>query len=117
MLVAGMPMLLVPQGTLGVWPWALTPLTCRAIGAWAIGIGTIAAHAAWENDWWRLRPMMLSYPLLGLLQITSVLRYLSDLDWNRTAAVIYVVFLATVFLLGGYGSWKTFRMRLATIGG
>jgi hypothetical protein len=58
MLGVGMPLLLAPTAMLGVWPWALTPLTSRAIGAWAIGIGTIAAHAAWENDWWRLRPMM-----------------------------------------------------------
>jgi hypothetical protein len=58
MLVVGVAMLLAPTVMLGAWPWALTPLTCRAIGAWAIGIGTIAAHAAWENDWWRLRPMV-----------------------------------------------------------
>jgi hypothetical protein len=117
MLGVGVPMLLVPQATLGVWPWALSPLTCRAIGAWAIGIGTIAAHAAWENDWWRLRPMMLSYTLLGLLQITSVLRYPADLDWSRMTAVVYVLFLASILLLGGYGWWKTHRMRLAIIGG
>jgi len=116
MLAVGVPMLLVPEATLGGWPWALTPLTCRAVGAWAIGIGTIAAHAAWENDWWRLRPMMLSYTLLGLLQLTSVLRYPADLDWSRMSAVAYVVFLATVLLLGGYGSWKTHRLRLAMIG-
>jgi hypothetical protein len=82
-------------------PGALTPLTGRAIGAWAIGIGTIAAQAAWEDDWWRLRPMMLSYTVLGLLQLTGVLRYRTDLDWSRAAAVAYVCFLATILLLGG----------------
>jgi hypothetical protein len=114
MLVLGVLMLLVPQAMLGAWPWELTPLTSRAIGAWAIGIGTIAAHAAWENDWWRLRPMMLSYTLLGLLQITSVLRYPTDFDWSRVAGVVYVLFLATILLLGGYGWWKTQRARQAT---
>jgi hypothetical protein len=109
MLLVGLPMLLVPTVLLGGWPWALTPLTGRAIGAWAIGIGTIAAHAAWENDWWRLRPMMLSYTLLGLLQLTSVLRYPTDLDWSRPAAVVYVCFLASILLLGGYGCWQTGR--------
>jgi hypothetical protein len=107
MLVVGVAMLLAPTVMLGAWPWVLTPLTCRAIGAWAIGIGTIAAHAAWENDWWRLRPMMLSYTVLGVLQITAVLRYWADLDWSRAAAVVYVCFLATILLLGGYGWWKT----------
>jgi hypothetical protein len=107
MLVVGVTMLLAPTVMLGAWPWVLTPLTCRAIGAWAIGIGTIAAHAAWENDWWRLRPMMLSYTVLGVLQITAVLRYWAVLDWSRAAAVVYECFLATILLLGGYGWWKT----------
>jgi hypothetical protein len=113
MLGVGLPMLLVPAMMLGGWPWGLTPLTCRAIGAWAIGIGTIAAHAAWENDWWRLRPMMLSYTVLGVLQLTAVLRYRTDLDWSRAAAVVYVCFLATILLLGGYGWWKTQRAHQA----
>lgn len=107
MLLVGVVMLLAPRAVLGRWPWELTPLTCRAIGAWAIGIGIIAAHAAWENDWWRLRPMMLSYTVLGLLQIITVLLYPTDLDWNHAAAVAYVFFLATILLLGGYGWWKT----------
>jgi hypothetical protein len=106
MLAVGVPMLLAPQAMLGTWPWELTPLTCRAIGAWGIGIGIIAAHATWENDWWRLRPMMLSYTALGLLQITAVLRYPADVDWSRTSAVVYVIFLATILLLGGYGWWR-----------
>jgi hypothetical protein len=109
MLAVGLPMLLVPAVLLGAWPWGLTPLTSQAIGAWAIGIGTIAAHASWENDWWRLRPMMASYTVLGVLQLTAVLRYRTDLDGSRPAAVAYVGFLATILLLGGYGWWKTQR--------
>jgi hypothetical protein len=46
LLLVGVPLLLAPTVLLGAWPWALTPLTGRAIGAWAIGIGTIAAHPA-----------------------------------------------------------------------
>lgn len=111
MLLLGVVMLLRPSVVLGGWPWPLTPLTCRAIGAWAVGIGAIAAHATWENDWWRLRPMMLSYTVLGLLQLTTVLRYPGELDWSRAAAVVYVCFLATIVLLGGYGCWKTGRAR------
>jgi hypothetical protein len=110
MLAVGLPMLLVPTAMLGAWPWALTPLTSRAVGAWAIGIGTIAVHAAWENDWARLRPMMGSYTMLGVLQIISVLRYRTDLDWSG-AGVAYVCFLATILLLGGYGWWKTQHIR------
>jgi hypothetical protein len=113
MLTAGLLMLLTPTVMLGAWPWGLTPLTCRAIGAWAVGIGTIAAHSAWENDWWRLRPMMLSYTGLGVLQFTAVLRYRTDLDWSGAAAVVYVCFLSTILLLGGYGCWKIRRAHQA----
>jgi hypothetical protein len=80
MLGVGVALLLAPTALQDGWPWPLTPLTGRAVGAWAVGIGTIAAHAAWENDWWR-RPMMLSYTALGLLQLTAVLRFPTDLDW------------------------------------
>jgi hypothetical protein len=113
MLLVGVPMLLVPTVVLGAWPWQLTPLTSRAVGAWAVGVGTIAAQAAWENDWWRLRPMMLSYAALGALQIIGVLRYPADLDWGRAAAVAYVCFLATILLLGTYGWWKARYARQA----
>jgi hypothetical protein len=51
--------------------------------------------------------MMLSYTAFGLLQLTTVLRYPADVDWSNPAAVVYVCFLATVLLLGGYGSWRT----------
>jgi hypothetical protein len=44
--------------------------------------------------------MMLSYTVLGLLQLTGVLRYRADLGWSRAAAVAYVCFLATILLLG-----------------
>ena len=111
MLGVGLPLLLAPTVMFGVWPWALTELTGRAIGSWAVGIGTIAAHAAWENDWWRLRPMMASYTALGVLQLTAVLRYATDLDWSRTAAVVYVCLLATILLLGGYGWRETERTQ------
>ena len=117
MLGVGLPMLLAPTVLLGAWPWVLTPLTSRAIGAWAIGIGIIAAYASWENDWWRLRPMMASYTLLGVLQLTAVLRYPTDLDGSRAAVVGYVCFLAIILLLGGYGWGKTQRAHQAQLAG
>jgi hypothetical protein len=36
----------------------------------------------------------------GVLQLIGVLRYRTDLDWSRAAAVVYVCFLATILLLG-----------------
>src|SRR5438445_6962750 len=46
----GGALLLAPVWTAGVWPWTLTPLTGRAIGAWLFAMGFGAAQAAWEAD-------------------------------------------------------------------
>ena len=52
----------------------------------------------------------MSSTVLGVLQLIGVLRYRTDLDWSRAAAVVYVCFLATILLLEGYGWWKTQRV-------
>ena len=40
--VVGMALMAMP-GSADWWPWQLTPLTARAIGAWCIGLAVVAA--------------------------------------------------------------------------
>jgi len=47
------------------------------LSAGSTGVGIIAIHASWENDWWRLFPFMVSYALYGALQVINLLRYLA----------------------------------------
>lgn len=72
LLVLGACLLIVPVSV--PWPWPLTALTGRAIGAWLVGIGVIAGHAVWENDFERVRPTMYSYLILGLLETLTLER-------------------------------------------
>src|SRR5213596_1055150 len=44
MLAFGVGLLLLPTVVGSVWPWTLTALTGRAIGAWLVGIGFAALH-------------------------------------------------------------------------
>ena len=39
----GAALLIAPVSTAGVWPWALTPLTGRATGAWTFALA-LAGH-------------------------------------------------------------------------
>ena len=39
-------LLIAPTAVMALWPWTLTALTGRAIGAWLIGLGIAAGHAA-----------------------------------------------------------------------
>ncbi|MCE7734161.1 MAG: hypothetical protein GPJ54_04725 [Candidatus Heimdallarchaeota archaeon] len=109
MLLTGSIMLIAPDEMIPIWPWTLSILTSRAIGAWGIGIGIIAVHAAWENDWWRLTPMMAGYTLYGFLQLINLVRYTDTFLWERPSALLYTFFIVSIFFLGSYGSWKIRR--------
>ena len=62
MIVLGIALFIAPVQTGELlWPWKLSALTGRAIGAWLIGIGTAAGHMAYEKDWWRVEARALAF--------------------------------------------------------
>jgi hypothetical protein len=99
----GVGLLLFPQAVAPLWPWMLTPLTARAIGAWLLSLGVAAAHASGENDWSRVRPAVGSYVILAVLQFIALARYPADVNWATASAWVYIVFLLSMLALGIYG--------------
>lgn len=97
--VAGAALLISPDNATW-WPWSLTPLTGRAIGAWLVSFGLAAFHALGENCLVRSRPAAWAYTALGVLQTWTLARYPDDFAWGSVGAVIYVVMLGSVFLAG-----------------
>ena len=110
MFLIGGVMLVFPDLIIPVWPWGLSPLTGRAIGAWGVGIGIIALQATWENDWMRLFPTMVSYSLYGILQLFNILRFYSSIDWT-VSAIFYLVFITSIFLVGSFGMWRALSVK------
>lgn len=118
MLVLGTAMLLAPQSVgPSVWPWALSALTGRSIGAWLVGFGIAAGFAAWENDFRRVRAAMIALSLLGILHVVSLVRFATALhpktgepvlDWSDPRTVVYLVFVISLGLIGVYG-WVAYR--------
>jgi hypothetical protein len=108
MLVIGITSFLSPTTASTFWPWALTPLTSRAIGAWLIGIGVIALHMTWENDHRRNRIAYISYTVLGILQVVSLVRYAGEVNWSTSGSWIYLFLVISIILTGLYG-WKESR--------
>jgi hypothetical protein len=108
MLVTGITLFLSPSTAFIFWPWALTPLTSLAIGAWLIGIGVIALHMTWENDHQRNRIAYISYALLGIFQAISLVRYAGEVNWSMAGSWIYLIFVISVIPMGLYG-WKASR--------
>lgn len=103
MIPLGLGMLLIPDQIIPHWPWALTPLTCRAIGAWFFALGFALAHTLWENDWRRIWVETAAVGIFALLELVAVVRYPAAIDWSKPQAWIYIVLISGVLALGAYG--------------
>lgn len=106
----GLLFLISPDSAKGAWPWLLTPLTARVIGAWMVGLGTLTAHTAIEADWKRVLPVMPTLAIGAGLEIVMALLYSSFLDWSSSATLLYVGILGTMVLVGVYGTLKGSRV-------
>lgn len=100
MLPIGAGLFFLPLTVAPIWPWGLTALTGRAIGAWLVSIGVIAAHAAYENDWRRLRSFAVSYTTLAVLQLLALLRFGGEIDWAGPGGWLYLLFLLSIGAVG-----------------
>ena len=72
LLVFGVLLFAAPVGLHSIWPWPLTPLTGRAIGAFLCGFGVAAAFALRENALDRLYGSALAWAALGALELLAV---------------------------------------------
>ncbi|MGZ4692204.1 MAG: hypothetical protein ACXWA3_01130 [Acidimicrobiales bacterium] len=105
LLMVGVGLFLAPHQTADLWPWTLTPLTARAVGAWSFSLGLAAAHVLVEDDARRIQPAAIAYLIFGGLELVSVLRYADDGDWSGPAGVAYLVFLVSSVVTGACATW------------
>lgn len=121
MILLGIVFFVVPKPAADlVWPWMLTPLTGRAVGAWLVGVGIAAGQIAWENDWLRARIGAISYTLFGFLELVVLLRFASAQDpatgypilaWGDLRTWIYLLFLVSILAAGAYGWWAAWQAK------
>ncbi|MGH2538193.1 MAG: hypothetical protein ACRDHL_12420 [Candidatus Promineifilaceae bacterium] len=104
-LLTGMALFVAPLAAGAYWPWALTALTGRAVGAWLVGLGVLLLHGAGENAPGRLRPLFASLIAFGLLQATALLRFGGEMEWLRPAAWLVVAFIGLCLVIGLAG-WR-----------
>ena len=102
MVSIGGGLFLAPTAFAGIWPWELTPLLSRAVGAWLIGAGTLKLQIIWENDWRRVRISFLTLLAWGLLILLAVARYRESVTWDAHFGAFLFVFL-NIVVIGLYG--------------
>jgi hypothetical protein len=108
-LALGVGLFATPDWAAGWWPWALTPLTARAMASWLIGLGIVLVTAVFERDWLRIRPATGAYALLGALELIALARFSGEVDWSSWVAWALVAFFATALLVGTYGALRSRR--------
>jgi hypothetical protein len=109
MLALGVALFAAPVGASSLWPWALTPLTGRAVGAFLVGFGVAAVLAAAENDIDRLHGAALAYATLGALELAAAALHGDDFSSPSAGVAAYVAFCASVLALGLYGAGRLRR--------
>lgn len=98
LLAAGAALLLAPGPAAAMWAWPLTPLTARAVGAWLVGLGWAAGHAALIDDAAWVRPLGLTGVAFVVLQAVALVRYGDALDWASAQAACFLAVLAAIGL-------------------
>lgn len=69
-----------------LWPWALTPLTAKAVGTWLIGIGVIAGYIAVVDDRADIPGNSVAYLVLGFASLAGLYGALLSLREGLYAA-------------------------------
>ncbi|MFO1198968.1 MAG: hypothetical protein U1E86_18555 [Burkholderiaceae bacterium] len=72
MTLYGAILFLAPALAGDVWPWPLTPLTARMIGAWWIGVAVALAAAARSEDFGQVRVAAPAFVLYAVLQLAQL---------------------------------------------
>ncbi len=108
-IVTGAALTLDPFAVMAVWGWDLTPLTARALGAWLVPLGIVGAQALWENDWDRVRAAMISFAVLGVLQLVVFGIFYEGLLPGNSQAIAWVAYWLLILVLGGYGAVESSR--------
>ncbi len=109
-LAGGLALIASPSVAGGAWPWDLSPqvgsytrFTEPYIGCWGVGLGLVAAQAAWEDELARLRPLWPAMIATPVLCTVAVLRYRSTVEWRHPATEVMAVLFGTLLLAGLWG--------------
>ncbi|WP_426228262.1 hypothetical protein [Pseudarthrobacter sp. DSP2-3-2b1] len=102
LLVYGVALLAVPLPAATWWPWQLSELTARAVGAWLVGLGWSAAQGQFRSDLRTVRPVALTSVVFVILQAIALLRYGGTLTWPSAQAIGFVTVLLAI---GVAGAW------------
>jgi hypothetical protein len=93
----GLVLTIAPSWSLHGWPWAVSRLDVRALGAWCLAYALATWLSRREGDLDRARPGLAALVVTGLLGLAGLARYAGDL---RDDPATWLILLVLVTLLG-----------------
>jgi hypothetical protein len=109
LILVGTALLLAPTSVAPLWPWKLTALTARAVGAWLIGLSLTGVQALYENDRTRLGPAGVVAFTWAVAQLAIVALFAGSIDWTRPTSGLYVAFVVSVVAIGAAAIYANVR--------
>ncbi|HET7820346.1 MAG TPA: hypothetical protein VFL10_02380 [Ornithinibacter sp.] len=104
-LVTGIAMFLSPATMIGIWPWPLTPLTCRVVGA-IFCLGSAGLGVVRDPRWVTVRLMLQVEVLMVALMGVAAVRARDELLTGRPLTWLMLVGFVAV-LVGSGVLWLT----------
>jgi len=101
MLVIGVGLFLLPAQAAPLWPWPLTPLTARMIGAFYLAFAVSLFAAAKEDDYGRVLVATAAYVVFAVLQFANFIRY-PIMDWGRQQVWLLAGAMAALFVVAAF---------------
>jgi hypothetical protein len=95
-LLVGLALFLAPPVMISVWPWTLTPLTARVMGAMFALPGAVGLGIALDARWHAAKIILQSQGFSILLILLAAVRVWSEFDWTRPGGWIFVAGLGAM---------------------
>ena len=93
----GAVLFLAPDWTADWWPWAITPLTARAMACWILALAVLFVTMLHDDDVDRVRPGSAPFVVLALLLLGALVRFWDHLSGaGRWVYLVGLVGLALV---------------------
>jgi hypothetical protein len=102
MLAIGGSLFIAPAATAPLWPWALTPLTARMVGAFYAAFAVSLFATVKENDYRRIHTAAGAYIVFALLQFVNILRY-PDVNWEQPRGWLLAFVYFALLIVGSAG--------------
>lgn len=105
LVVVGLVFFVAPDVAIDAWPWTLTPLTARIIGAVIAMYGALWVSVAADGTWQGARIPLQAHALGLAFLLLAVARGQDVIDWGNALAVVFVAVAGAMLAVSAALAW------------